>query len=384
MPNEPQIEMLPMRNRQRLFLFLVLVFIVALPSLIFYTTGYRLSFENDKTAIVTTGGMYVTTGNAEVDVFLNEEQVKQPRLFRSAYYIQNISSGLHRIVVQHPSLQTWVKELPVDSHRVIEVAAFNMPAVTHLRPVTKYITATGTPVYLGVSSTTNLFPFATTTVPILKTESTQIKNYRLNEEYIFVESLFSTTTDLTSRSVLSPVLNKDGWFGFSTTTKKNAVSTTTIKITQRGNTKIIEKDRELYAVWIGNINSIPYYYCVASTTNLSIAERYGTHVAEQIKALSLSTTTTVFSLSNKICRPEIKLDRMNKDVYFYDFYPNNSDLILLQLEDGLYVTEIDDRSWQNSQLIYQGTNFETVIENNIIYIKDNDDYFEIVTDLEVL
>ena len=66
----------------------------------------------------------------------------------------------------------------------------------------------------------------------------------------------------------------------------------------------------------------------------------------------------------------------------FSFFPDSSDLVLLQLEDGLYVTEIDDRAWQNTQLLYPGENFSVVVENDSIYILENDRYFEIITEIE--
>ena len=96
MPQEPQISGMPARHRKIFFWTLVLVFVLLLPTMIFYTTGYRLSFDNDAdtTMVTTTGGMYITTANLEVDVYLDEEQIERPRLFRNAYYIQNIESGV--------------------------------------------------------------------------------------------------------------------------------------------------------------------------------------------------------------------------------------------------------------------------------------------------
>ena len=54
---------------------------------------------------------------------------------------------------------------------------------------------------------------------------------------------------------------------------------------------------------------------------------------------------------------------------------------MLQLEDGLYVTEIDDRSWQNTQQVYTGDDFETVVTDTAIYIKQEGRYFELLTTL---
>ena len=114
MENEPQIKLLPYKRRRSFFFVLLLIFIIALPTFIFYTSGYRLNFGDEETTIVTTGGIYITNDNLEVDVYLDDEQVEKPRLFRSAYYIQNIENGLHRVVVQKPGLHAWVKILPVD------------------------------------------------------------------------------------------------------------------------------------------------------------------------------------------------------------------------------------------------------------------------------
>jgi hypothetical protein len=361
---------------------LVLVFAITLPSLIFYTTGYRLSFENEETSIVTTGGMYVTTDNLEVDVYLDEEQVERPRLFRSAYYIQNIASDQHRIVVQSPGYQTWVKVLPVDSRVVTEVSAFNIPELAQLRPITLYETATGTAVYFTPTITDKVFAAATSTEPFYLATSTATSTYSINEEFLFVESLFSTTST-TTQSVFSKLLDEVGKFGFATSSVSATTSTTTVvERTIRGDMELYDEDGELYASWLGPVAAIPYYFCVASSSVASTSERYGEHVAEAIELARISTSTPLQVEDNRICRTQVKLDRLRQDVFYYHFFPNSSDLVLMQLEDGIYVTEIDDRAWQNTQLLYQGNNIQTVVENDVIYIKDGQYYFQVLTEIE--
>lgn len=170
-----------MRRRNFFFWTLVLVFVFLLPTMIFYTTGYRLVFDADTetTVVTTTGGMYITTPNLDVDVYLDEEQIKQPRLFRNAYYIQNIKAGQHRIVVQAPEVHTWVKELPVDSHIVIEAAAFNMPTTPRLRPITEYVTSDGAAIYQGVGTSSAIFGVATTTEPYVFATSSSVASFAL-------------------------------------------------------------------------------------------------------------------------------------------------------------------------------------------------------------
>lgn len=380
MPDKPQIESLSLKHRNRLFLLLVVTFLIALPAMILYTTGYRLDFANDEQTIVTTGGIYITTDNLEVEVYLDNEKVEQPRLFRSAYYIQNITAGLHQVVVQRPDLTTWVKMLPVDSHIVIEAAAFNMPVVPQVRPITKFVTATGTPVYIGVATTTDLFKGVSTTVPVHMVSSKKTTEYTPNEEYLFVESLFGSSST-SSQSVFAKLDSKEN-FRFSTSTEVAGEATSTEVIIERSDIRLVERDKDLYAVWMGDSRNIPYYFCIIDGSTTTVSTRYGQHVADAVALLRTSTTTPLMAVSDRMCRPEIKLNRLRQDVYFYNFFPDSRDLVLLQLEDGLYVTEIDDRSWQNVQRIYTGTDFQTVVENGVIYVRDDDYYFEVVTEVE--
>lgn len=382
MTHEPKIQILPQKHRSIFFWILVVVFLITLPSLIFYTTGYRLSFENQETSIVTTGGMYITTDNLEVDVYLDEEQVERPRLFRSAYYIQNIAAGQHRIVVQSPGYQTWAKELPVDSRVVTEASAFNVPELTQLRPITLYETATGTPVYFSKAIIEKVFSQASSTEVFHYSTSTATTTLQANSEFLFVESLFGTTSTST-QSVFSRLLEEVGRFGFATTTPTEPASSTIMATeTIRGDMELLDESGELHARWLGSTASIPYYFCITNSSIASTSYRYGEHVAAAIDIARLSTSTPLLIEGNRVCRTQIKLNRLRQDVFYYDFFPDSSDLVLMQLEDGIYVTEIDDRAWQNTQLLYPGTDVRILVENDVIYMKDDEHYFQIATEIE--
>jgi hypothetical protein len=382
MTHEPQIKLLPEKHRKRLFGVLVLIFVITLPSMIFYTTGYRVSFDNEETTIVTTGGMYITTDNLEVDVYLDEEKVEKPRLFRAAYYIQDVEAGKHRVVVQRPDLQTWVKELNVDSRIVVEAVAFNMPTIPHLRPITKYVTEEDEPVYMGTSSISEFMAGATSTVSIFATSSSATSTYNLNTEFTFIESLFGSTSTSTL-SVFERLMEGVERFKFATTSENILATTTEEKIIEKNNMRLVQSQGEIYAEWKGELEKIPYYFCIPNSSQGSTTERYGQHVTDAFLELEKSTTTNMMVDSDRVCRPEIKLNRIWQDVYFYDFMPNSSDLVLLKLDDGLYVTEIDDRAWQNTQLIYRGSNFKVLVENDVIYVLDGDRYFEVITEIEL-
>lgn len=378
---EPTIRQLSMEKRSRFFWFLFGVFCMTLPLLILYTTGHRLSFDGDEStpSIVTTGGMYISVLDESANIYVDEALTRGSRLFRSATYIQNIDAGMHRIHVQRDGAYTWVKELPVESQIVIEAGAFNMSELPQLRPITKYETADGEAVFLSDTEAAEYLAGATSTVPYVIASTTRAQRALvLNEEHDFVASLFAATTTDT-RSLWQRYVAGQQRFGFSTTTDHTATNTPPLA----GDTVLIERDGELFARYIGDSKRLPYYFCIvnysgnASTT----ATRYGAHVAAAFAEYSQSTSTPLVYQEGRVCRQEIRLDRHWQDVLWYGFFPGSSDLVLLQLEDGLYVTEIDDRAWQNTQLLYPGSKFRTLTESNTIYLEVGDTYFELVPEI---
>lgn len=376
MPVEPEIKMLSQGTRRGFFLVLVLVFIIALPIFIFYTQGYRINLDGDDKAIVTTGGIYVTNSNLDVDVYLDEQRIEKPRLFRSAYYIQNIENGLHRLVVQKEGLQTWVKVLPVDSYIVTEASAFNMPEIPHLRPIPRYVNQQGQGILISKEPLEKLLPNATTTGNFVVTTKMPI-GAQVSSEYTYVDKLFATTT-ATSSSLISKIETELEKLRLATTTEKATTTPEEIHL-ERGDMWLVPRGDELYARWIGSGKTTPYYFCAPDTATSTIAMRYGEHFAYQIDLQRLSTTTPLHIENGRLCRTEIRLDRKWQTIKYYNFFPRSNDLVVLQLQDGLYVTEVDDRSWQNTQKIYSGDTFETFVTDTNIYIKQNGQYFELLT-----
>lgn len=377
MPAEPQIHRLSHARRTLLFWTLVLIFALALPSLIFYTTGHRLAFSDAERTIVTTGGLYVSTMSREAEVYLDEQPVQHPRLFRSAFYIQNVNAGVHRLVVQEAGAHTWVKELPVDPYLVTEAAAFNVPRVPQVRPITPYVTADRTPVVVATATTSDPLSGVTTTVPYRVATSSATTTLLVNEEYAFVESLFGSTSTSTGGVVDRLVSEFDRFRFASATTSPAASGSVPRRVVERGNIVLYQRGPEVVARYTGSADRIPYYFCVSSSTPTVVAARYGEHVAEQIATLQASSTRELLTVGTRLCRTEIRLDRKRQDVEFFHFVPGSSDLVLLQLTDGLYVVEIDDRAWQNVQPLYPGTDLTVVVESSSIYVRDGTRYFEV-------
>ncbi len=380
MPAEPIIEMLSYKRRKRFFWLLVLIFVVTLPTAIFYTTGYRISYVDDSAVIMTTGGLYVNTDSVEVELWVNELPVRNARLFRSAYYIQNIEAGLHRVVAQQPGLYTWVKQVPVDPYLVTEATAFNFPLIPQIRLITEYETATGTALVLP--SQLSWLEGVSTTPPYVISTTTSTSTFVENQEYDVLVALFtsSTTASTSKRVSLLEVPEVPLRFRFSTSGTEEVRATTTQSVT-RDDVRLTVRGGEIYAEWIGSIDRIPQYYCVSSGTASTTIARYGQHVYNQVTQLAASTTPPWQPDATRLCRPDIQIDRKQQPVYFMDVIPGRTDIVLLVLADGLYASEIDDWSWQNTQRLYGSASLRVVVENGRIYVADGDIYFEILLEL---
>jgi len=380
----PDVQPFPYNRRRYLFIFLFLIFLVALPSFMFYAIGYRFDFSGEIRNIISTGGIYVTAQNNDVDIYLDEKLVSDVRIFRSASYIQNLNEGSHRLTVQRKGQYTWTKDLPVFPHIVTEAQAFNLPLVPQIRLVTEYRNALVEPVVFVASSSESVLAFASSTSPIYISTSSATSTLYLNPEYEYVTALFASSSATTSANLLNRVAGEvERAFQFSST-----ASTTPINIAT--STKVwreVQLSRigdEVYASWEGRLSNIPYYYCVDYVVASSTKALYGDHVYQSIaEILATTTLKNVITRNDRtlICRAKIRLDRKWQRVLDFDFFPDSVDLVLLLLEDGLYVVEIDDRSWQNTQLLYPGNDLSLLLDGGQIYVRDRDYYLEVLTSL---
>lgn len=93
---------------------------------------------------------------------------------------------------------------------------------------------------------------------------------------------------------------------------------------------------KLHVFWTGKIDSIPNYFC-----------------------------------EDTVCKPEIIINTASR-VLSYDFFPGKNDLLILRLADGIYVSEIDDRSPQNIQKIVSEPGYDFRIKDGKIYLKKDE------------
>ncbi len=371
MSKEPDIKPMPYTHRKGIFRLLLLLFIIALPFLYLRATGYRFDFNGEST-LVKTGGMYIAAERTGAFIYIDDELVREPRVFRSAFYAQNLDPKTHKVSVQKEGHHTWIKELPVYPYLVTEAQAFNLPLAPQIRVVSEWQTATGSAVVREtfVASTTNAFVATTTNATT---------TFFKNSEYISLLESFSTSTEDSTNTLVDKVT--DLLQGIATTSIE--VPTTTKE--WRG-VKLYEDNNDIFAKWIGAREDMPYYYCADeferySTSTVGVVDLLGTNALEdtELEASAAELIHPVQTISEDVvCEPVIKIDRKLQDVKSFDFFPGSTDLVVLALDDGVYAVEVDNRAWQNAQPVFMGGSLDMRVVNGQIYVYDEGLIYQII------
>ncbi|OGG66496.1 hypothetical protein A3I99_04320 [Candidatus Kaiserbacteria bacterium RIFCSPLOWO2_02_FULL_45_11b] len=375
---KPIVEPLAYWRRKVIFITLLLAFLFSLPAFMFYATGYRYDIFSGSPSITATGGLYIAADAVDSSIYVNETEVTNARVFRNASYIQGLEPGMHRVHVQAPGLHTWVKNLSVYRHIVTEAEAFNLPLVPQVRLVTEYRTQADEAVFF-MSSTTEemILPLASSSVPYIVSTSTATSTYRLSTEYALLFDLFEVKASTTKAAEVE--LTKP--FSFSTTTDAEEIVQATTTVV-RNNVALYQEGEEVYAEALGTGRQIPHYFC---TSQVEIKSSLGDELEQalEVKEGELFFEDTLNELSNNTreCRTNIRIDRRNQEVLEFTFLPENANLVLLHLESGIYVVEIDDRAWQNMQPLYQGTGIEMMVYGGSVFVREDGLIFEVLTEI---
>ena len=373
--NEPiEVQPLSHKTRKRTFFFLVLVFVVSLPFLFLYATGYKFGFQK----LVSTGGIYVAAERAGAEIFIDGELVRETRTFRKAFYAQNLDAGTHRVSVQKEGYHTWVKELPVTKRLVTEAQAFNLPLIPQVRVISEWQSSTGTPIVR-----TPLLRTASTTNSVLATSTTATTSFARNNEYsTLIEHLGTTSTEV----VEGTTAQLKEIFSSSTTTEDDREEATST-ITYNG-VELTRSGDEVFATWVGSFEQMPYYYCAPDFPPYSTSTEPTVEDVEVIEEDEVDTAEegimgpVQFIPKDTECDPRIRLDRKWQKVRDFDFFPGSTDFVIMALSDGVYVVEVDDRSWQNVQPLIMGNNLTFYVANGTVYVYDGTLIYQVLLQAE--
>lgn len=292
------------RSRRRLYFGgLLLIFILSVPLLFLYATGYR--FEGI-TGLVKTGGMYIGAERSAAEIYINGELVRETGTFKRAFFVQDLEPGTYTVNIVKDGYHPWGKTLSVYPHIVTEAQAFNMPEEPLLTRIPESIAGSTT------GTTTPL------TVP--------------NPVYETIMQSFATTTATSTIAVVPPRSMSTSTFQDDAASR--VVATTTKEF--RG-MLLVDAGDAVEARWTRGTEQIPFYFCVPEQP----------------------------------CVLEIPLNTKDDKPSYFDFFPGTYDLVIVTLPDGVYVTELDNRSGQNIQPLFlaDGADFR-LVDGNIYVLAD--------------
>lgn len=367
----PLVQPLPYRHRSRFFYLLLTVFLVALPFLFLYATGYRFDFGSTA-SLVKTGGIYIAAERSGAEIYIDNELVRETRVFRRAFYAQNLAPGTHRVHVQKDDHHTWVKELPVYPHIVTEAQSFNLPLVAQVRVISPWKDLSGATLLTASStisaSTTNTVRVSTTTIAT----TTHIAD----SEYTSLRELFDLETATTT-----PLVGTDRLYRFpgdgGALEATTSLATTTRLIS---GVRLYRHGEDVYATYIGERENMPYYYCAESFELLgtSTTPRLDTPI-DILDKTELAEPEPITTVPNDaICDQTIRIDRLGQTVSGFEFFPGSTDFVIMALEQGIYVVEVDDRGWQNAQPLLLGSGLTMRVQGGNVYAYDGTSFYNVL------
>lgn len=361
----PTVQPLPYKHRNYFFYTLTGIFLVSLPFLFLYATGYR--FELGNNSLVSTGGMYVAAERTGAEIYIDNELVRETRVFRRAFYAQSLEPGTHRVHVQKDGHHTWVKELPVYPHLVTEAQAFNLLLVPQVRIISPYRSVEGETVLFASSTLA-----ASTTNQIVLATSTATTSLIADTEYQNIIELFSTSTGETSFTFLDRVSELTPELATTSAATSSKVATTTVEVQ---GFRLFERSGGIFVEYAGERDAMPYYYCAEAFDLLGTSTIPSLTSDREFSATAIASEPDLLQPTQQVteesvCDQTIQISTQGQAVTSFDFFPSSTDFVLMALEDGVYVVEVDDRAWQNAQPLVVGSGLDMRVQNGNIYIYD--------------
>ncbi len=220
----------PMTLRKRRIYFYVLsgLFILIIPPIILYTSGYRLG---PGFAIVETGGMYIYAPEPGSIIYIDGKERHETSLLSRDWFVQDVTPGTYTVLIAKDKFWPWIKEVVVRERQVAEAIAFLIPREPDIEIIPKTIEEN-----IGTATTT--------------------KN---NPAYIEALALFTekkkATTTLAVKKTNTP----------TATTTDTVASFVPEKFSPYGRVGLAREENRILAYWMKKKDDLPNYFCRDTT-----------------------------------------------------------------------------------------------------------------------
>lgn len=94
------------------------MFLLIAPSIVLYSQGYRIDFENKK--ITQTGGLFLKISPKQADIYLNGKLSRKTDFFFGSALIENLLPKKYKLEIKKTGYQSWEKTLEVTKKEVTE------------------------------------------------------------------------------------------------------------------------------------------------------------------------------------------------------------------------------------------------------------------------
>lgn len=328
--------MKPLSKKRRVIVLitLVIIFIFGAPTLILYSTGYRL---DNALSLVKTGGIFIHSDLSGTKVYVDDEFIENNGLILRNTLIQDLRPNKrHKVRVEKEGFFTWNKDLLVLPNLVTEGSILMIPTDIKFEDIPEFIKDKEEDKKEGEvvkKDTSTLSTLLTPLNPEYKTVGALFENS--SEQF---EMEVSTTTVKTIGGIRRTVISTSTEIVLPASIELLEIPDIENKEQIKEKNKIVTwlEDGVVKVVWAGKEEAIPFFFC------------------------------------QEECNDEISVF-MGENIKRYEFFPGRDDALLILTNSGLFVVEIDNRSKANMHPIFEAENIDFRVEDNItIFIKDGD------------
>jgi len=218
-------EPMSLKRRRIYFWILSVLFIVIIPPIILYTSGYRLG---PGFTLVETGGMYIYSPEPGSVIYIDGKKRRETTLFSRDWFLQDVTPGTYTVLIAKDEFWPWIKEVEVTERHVVEAIAFLIPKNPDIEIIEKTIE-----VKVGTATSTRANPIYTETLALFTEEEAVPQPETAPKQ----TDTLATTTD-----TLTPIFIPE-------------------KISSHGRVGLTQEDNRILAYWTKSIDDLPNYFC---------------------------------------------------------------------------------------------------------------------------
>lgn len=124
---------MPQKVRLLYFALFALIFILGIPVLIFYSTGYTF---DDTFDLSIRGGIYVYVPEPDTSVFIGNELQKVSGFFQREVFVKNLKPDQYLVLVANDNFWPWAKFVEVHRGEVEPLSPLMVPKVIPITEIT--------------------------------------------------------------------------------------------------------------------------------------------------------------------------------------------------------------------------------------------------------